>query len=286
LIVSEENAMTVTKIGYVGTDGRSFLAALDTSRATSELYAGEYQGVVVRGTPAMAPWAERMQWPVGFIPTRTNHVEDYAQVLIQAFDRGELDLALIMPESLIFQGLVDRVAEAGHGEKIIGPDSRGAFIEADKIAGKRLCREAGIPVAPAWKEVDAKDYPAVLQTALDYLHDFGGAVLKYPYSAGGKGARLILNPWEIREVYDLLLADYKIDYAALRAKKDPGRCSSKPAWPARKSASPFWWINRGIFTSCRRPWTTRSASRGRPGSTTPLPAAWAPSPPTPWKARP
>jgi phosphoribosylamine---glycine ligase len=221
LIVSEENAMTVTKIGYVGTDGRSFLAALDTSRATSELYAGEYQGVVVRGTPAMAPWAERMQWPVGFIPTRTNHVEDYAQALIQAFDRGELDLALIMPESLIFQGLVDRVAEAGHGEKIIGPDSRGAFIEADKIAGKRLCREAGIPVAPAWKEVDAKDYPAVLQTALDYLHDFGGAVLKYPYSAGGKGARLILNTWEIRDVYDLLLADYKIDYAALRGKKGP-----------------------------------------------------------------
>jgi phosphoribosylamine---glycine ligase len=213
--------MAVTRIGYVGTDGRSLLAALDTSRATSELYAGEYRGVVVRGTPAMAPWAERLQWPVSFIPTPTNSVEDYAKALIQAFDQGELDVALIMPEGLIFQGLVDRVAEAGHGEKIIGPDSRGAFIEADKIACKRLCREAGIPVAPAWTEVDAKDYQAVLRTALDYLHDFGGVVLKYPYSAGGKGARVILNTWEIREVYDLLLADYKNDYVALHGKKGP-----------------------------------------------------------------
>ncbi|MFW6112971.1 MAG: hypothetical protein ACOC8G_01495 [Thermodesulfobacteriota bacterium] len=213
--------MTVTRIGYVGTDGRSLLAALDTSRATSELYPGDYQGVVVRGTPAMAPWAERMRWPVDFIPTRSNRMEDYAEALVQAFDQGKLDVALIMPEALIFQGLVDRVAEAGHGNKIIGPDSRGAFIEADKIACKRLCQEAGIPVAPAWSEVDAKDYQAVLRTVLDYLHDFGGALLKYPYSAGGKGARVILNTWEIRDVYDLLLADYKQDYAALSGKKGP-----------------------------------------------------------------
>ena len=211
----------MTRIGYVGTDGRSLLAALDTSRATSELYGGSFEGVVVRGTPAMQPWAERMGWPVRFIPTPANTVEDYAQALIGAFNSGELDLALIMPESLIFQGLVDRLSEAGHGGKVIGPDSRGAFIEADKIACKRLCQEAGIPVAPAWSEVDARDYKAVLRTCLDYLHDFGGAVLKYPYSAGGKGARIILNAWEIREVYDLLVADYKGDYAALCGKKGP-----------------------------------------------------------------
>ncbi len=117
----------MTRIGYVGTDGRSLLAALDTSRATSELYAGSFEGVVVRGTPAMQPWAERMGWPVRFIPTPANTVEDYAQALIGAFKSGELDLALIMPESLIFQGLVDRLDEAGHGGKVIGPDSRGAL---------------------------------------------------------------------------------------------------------------------------------------------------------------
>jgi phosphoribosylamine--glycine ligase len=211
----------VTRIGYVGTDGRGLLAALDTSRATSERYAGDYQGVVVRGTPAMAPWAARLGWPVSFITTAANTMEDYAQALIGAFAAGELDVALIMPESLIFHGLVDRVAEAGHGGKIIGLDSRGSFIEADKIACKHLCQEAGIPVAPDWAEVNARDYQAVLRTCLAYLHDFGGAVLKYPYSAGGKGARIILNSWEIRDVYDLLLADYKGDYAAQFGKKGP-----------------------------------------------------------------
>jgi phosphoribosylamine---glycine ligase len=213
--------MTATRIGYVGTDGRSLLAALDTGRATSERHSGRYEGVVVRGTPAMAPFAERLKWPVGFIPTPSNRVEDYAQVLIGAFDRGDLDLALIMPESLIFEGLVDRVAAAGHGARIIGPDSRGAFLEADKIACKHFCREANIPVAPAWAEVDARDYGAVLRTCLDYLHDFGGAVLKYPYSAGGKGARILLDTWDIREVYDLLVSDYKDDYARLCGKKGP-----------------------------------------------------------------
>ena len=64
--------MEKAKIGYIGTDGRSFLAALETSRATSELYPGEYQGFVVRGTPAMPPFARRMNWPVGFIPVAEN----------------------------------------------------------------------------------------------------------------------------------------------------------------------------------------------------------------------
>jgi phosphoribosylamine--glycine ligase len=169
----------------------------------------------------MPPWAARLHWPVDFITTSANTVEAYAQALIEAFEKRQLDLALIMPEGLIFQGLVDRLLTAGHGGNIIGPDSRGAFLEADKIAGKRLCREAGIPVAPAWTEVDARDYPAVLGPCLDYIHDFGGAVLKYPYSAGGKGARIILDTWEIREVYDGLLADYQEDYTALRGKKGP-----------------------------------------------------------------
>jgi phosphoribosylamine--glycine ligase len=213
--------MTVTRIGFVGTDGRSLLAALETSRAISELYPGDYQGVVVRGTPAMPFWAKNMKWPVSFISTLDNSVEAYAQALIQAFDQKELDVALVMPEGLIFQGLVDRVAEAGHGGKIIGPDSRGAFIEADKIAGKHLCREAGIQVAPAWTEVNARDYKAIRETCLDYLHEFGGVVLKYPYSAGGKGARIILNTWEIRDVCAGLLADYKPDYTVLCGKKGP-----------------------------------------------------------------
>jgi phosphoribosylamine--glycine ligase len=213
--------MNPVKIGFVGTDGRSFLAALETSRSKSELYPGDYRGFVVRGTPAMPPFAHQMQWPVGFIPVTDHSVEAYAAVLIQAFKEDALDLALIMPEGLIFNGLVDRMADAGFGDKIIGLDKKGAFIEADKLACKKLCREAGIPVAPDWTEADARDYPTVLRTCLNYLHDFGGAVLKYPYSAGGKGARIILNTWEIRDVYDGLISDYKDDYTQAYGKKGP-----------------------------------------------------------------
>ncbi len=213
--------MEKVKIGFIGTDGRSFLAALETSRATSEIYPGAYQGVVVRGTPAMPPFARRMNWPVGFIPVADNSLEAYAAALITAFRQKALDLALVMPEALIFEGLVDKVGEAGFADRIIGLDKKGAFLEADKIACKRLCQESGIPVAPAWSEVDARDYRAVLGACLDYLHEYGGAVLKFPYSAGGKGARIILNTWEIRDVYDLLLNDYKDAYTQLCSKKNP-----------------------------------------------------------------
>jgi phosphoribosylamine--glycine ligase len=213
--------MEKVKIGYIGTDGRSFLAALETSRATSELYPGDYQGLVVRGTPAMPPFARKMNWPVGFIPVSDHNPAAYAEALTAAFRQNALDLALVMPEALIFEGLVDQLTAAGCGDRVIGLDSKGAFIEADKIACKRLCQEAGIPVAPAWIEVDARDYRAVLRVCQDYLHDFGGAVLKFPYSAGGKGARIILNTWEIRDVYDELLKDYKDSYSQLCGKKTP-----------------------------------------------------------------
>ncbi|MDI6852866.1 MAG: hypothetical protein QME75_04580 [Deltaproteobacteria bacterium] len=213
--------MSKIKIGFVGTDGRSFLAALETSRAVSELYPGDYQGVVVRGTPAMPAFADKMKWPVEFLPVAENTAEAYGDALIQAFAEGILDIAIVMPEQLIFNGLVDRVAAAGFSERLIGLDQGGAFIEADKIACKKLCRQAGIPVAPEWAEVDAKDYGSVLRTSLLYLHNFGGAVLKYPYSAGGKGARVILSTWEIREVYDGLINDYKQDYIRLCGKKGP-----------------------------------------------------------------
>src|SRR5512135_1696039 len=119
--------MKPVKIGFVGTDGRTLLAALETSRATSELYPGDYRGVVVRGTPAMPAWAQKMNWPVDFLPVANNSAPAF-------------------PEALVFDGLVDLVSEAGHGGRIIGLSQPGAFVEADKIACKRLCQEAGIPV--------------------------------------------------------------------------------------------------------------------------------------------
>jgi len=213
--------MTEKKIGFVGTDGRTLLAALETSRSKSELYPGAYRGVVVKGTGAMEPFAQRMGWPVDFIRVPDNSANAYSGVLIKAFEEETLDVALVMPEGLLFEGLVDRVSEAGFGDRIIGCTEAGVEYEADKIAGKRYCEKAGVPVAPAWTEVEARDYPAVLKTCLAYLHEFGGAVLKFPYSAGGKGARIMLNTWDVKEVYDGLMKDYKDAYSRGCGKKSP-----------------------------------------------------------------
>lgn len=215
----------ILRIGFAGTDARTLLSALVLSTATSAHSEQRFQGVVIRGTSAMPAFARHpaLDWPVDFIPTADNSVSAYAQAISQTLKQGVLDYVFPLPEGLLFGGLVDQLTADGLGERVIGLSSTGAFLEADKIRCKEFCKQAGIPVADAWKAVDAKDYGQVLETCMQYLHQFGGVVLKYPYSAGGKGARVILNAWEIREVYDQLLADYKKDY-----KKVFGR---KGRWP-------------------------------------------------------
>jgi phosphoribosylamine--glycine ligase len=211
----------MTQIAFAGTDGRTLLCAYVVSTATSDLYANDYQGVVVRGTPAMPKFCNLHDWPVEFVATESNGVEDYAASIIQALEAGRIDYVVPMPEALLFEGIVDRVSAAGFEDRILGLTAEAAFIEGDKIRCKELCRDAGIPVAHAWTQVDAKNYDGVLKTALSYLDEFGGAVLKFPYSAGGKGARIILNAWEIREVYDTLVTDYKKSYTKQFGKKNP-----------------------------------------------------------------
>ena len=88
--------MNPWKMGFVGTDGRTLLSALETSRATSELYPGDYRGLVVRGTPAMPAWARRVGWPVDFLPVADHSAPAYAEALIRAFREGALDAALII----------------------------------------------------------------------------------------------------------------------------------------------------------------------------------------------
>lgn len=211
----------MTKIAFAGTDGRTLLCAWVVSTAVSENYSNDYQGVVVRGTPSMPKFCELHNWPVEFVATQSNAMEDYAEAIIQAIKEGQIDYVIPMPEALLFEGLVDRVSEAGFGDRILGLSKEAAFIEGDKIRCKELCRDAGVPVAHAWTQVDAQNYEAVLKTSLQYLADYGGAVLKFPYSAGGKGARIILNAWEIRDVYDTLIKDYKDSYKRLFRKKNP-----------------------------------------------------------------
>ena len=207
------------KIAFAGTDGRTLLCAQVVSTATSETYKEGFEAVVVRGTPAMPLFVQIMNWPVRFVPTKSNSIHDYSKAIIQALKEGRIDYVLPMPEALQFEGLIDAFDAAGFGDRIIGLDQQGAFIERDKIKCKMLCEEAGIQVAPSWEEVDTKNYKDVLRTSLAFIDQFGGAVLKFPYSAGGKGARIILNSWEIREVYDTLFKDYKPVYKQMFGKK-------------------------------------------------------------------
>ncbi len=153
--------------------------------------------------PAMV---NQLNWPVDFIPTASNSVDDYTAAIIEALSQNRVDYVVPMPEGLLFDGLVDKVTEAGFGDRIMGLSRAGAFIEGDKLTCKKLCLEAGIAVADNWAEVDARDYETVLQFCLDYIDRFGGVVLKYPYSAGGKGARVIHTSWQIREVYETLMS--------------------------------------------------------------------------------
>lgn len=208
------------KIAFAGTDGRTLLCALTVATAVPEDATETYEGVVVRGTPAMPVVATELKWPVKFIPTSSNKVEDYAAAIIDAMEKDEIDLVVPMPEALLFEGLVDQVAKAGFEKRILGLTQEAAFVEGDKIRCKQLCDEGGVPVADAWCEVDAKDKEAIVKVCLDYLHRFGGAVLKYPYSAGGKGARIITSTWDIAETIDDLLADYKVAYTDAFGKKN------------------------------------------------------------------
>ncbi len=207
--------MEKKKIGFAGTDGRTFLSALTVSTALSDKYSGNYKGVVIRGTSSMPEFAKKLSLPIDFVSTSDNSPQSYARAIGEAIEEGRLQYVMPLPEALLFEGLVDILEEKGVGDCIAGVKKDFAFIEGDKIKCKKMCNEFSIPVAEAWRVVDAKKYKEVLETCLDYIHKFGGAVLKYPYSAGGKGARIILNTWEIEEVYSNLLKDYKKNYKAM-----------------------------------------------------------------------
>ncbi|WDP91469.1 MAG: hypothetical protein HUN04_17900 [Desulfobacter sp.] len=208
------------KIGFAGTDARTLLSAVTLSQTGANKSGRAYRGIVVRGTPAMPRFADEvMGWDVGFVPTRDNTVESYASAMAGAMASGEMDYAVPMPESLIFNGIVDLMAEKGFGDRVAGLTRAGAFIEGDKIQCKEFCRDTGIPVADEWTVADAASFSEVSRMVLDYLHRYGGAVLKFPYSAGGKGARIILDVWEMRQVYDDLLKDYKAAYKKMFKKR-------------------------------------------------------------------
>jgi len=115
------------KIAFAGTDGRTLLCAFVISTAKSDIYPETFQGIVIRGTPAMPKFVEMMNWPVEFIKTGSNSMNDYAAAIIQNLKDGNIDYVIPMPEALLFEGLVDEVETAGFGKHILGLNKAGAF---------------------------------------------------------------------------------------------------------------------------------------------------------------
>ena len=125
------------KIAFAGTDGRTLLWALVTATATSEVHTENYEGIVVRGTPAMPKFVEEMKWPVQFVETRSNSVDDYA--------RGILDASLF--------------ARMKHGAHLVNVGRGGHLREpdlVDALAGGRL---AGATLDVLSEEPPAADSP-------------------------------------------------------------------------------------------------------------------------------
>lgn len=199
----------MTRIGFAGSDARTFLSALTVSRSGEK---DEFQGVVIRGMPAMKPYTELVEWPVEFIETSSGSLNSYVARTQTALADHEIDYVIPMPEALQIDGFVDQIIEVGYEYRVAGLTAKGSFIEGDKVACKLLCSKVGVPVATEWTMIEARDYRGFLKTCLGYLERHGGVYAKFPYQAAGKGSRFISNPWEIREVYDALMGDYSEVY--------------------------------------------------------------------------
>ena len=92
------------------------------------------------------------------------------------------DLVVIGPESLLADGLADRLGE--RGIVVLGPSAQAARLESSKWFAKEIMREAAVPTAEArvFEDVDA---------VIAALDTFGPPwVLKADGLAGGKGVRV------------------------------------------------------------------------------------------------
>ena len=204
------------RIGVAGTDARTFLWANEITR-------DNLQGVVIRGNRAMEEYARLIGWPVTFIPTPDNSAKALAQAGVKAFKEDRLDFLLAQSEGHYFDGFVNEAIAAGFGDKVAGLTREASFIEGDKASAKLFCQIAGVPMADLWEIADARDFPAIRKICCDFIDRTNGIVLKFPYSAGGKGARVITDIWQIAEVYIKLMQDYAGSYGNI--------CGAGNHWP-------------------------------------------------------
>jgi phosphoribosylamine--glycine ligase len=206
--------MAKKTIGFVGPDGRTCMCAYTVSTVESE----KYIGAIIKGMTGMGPVMDAVRgkknWTLKIFPIEGKTVDDYKTVILEAFENKEIDYIVIMPEDLIYEGIVDELIEAGYGDQVIGLTKEAAFIEGDKIKAKIWMRRAGVPVAP-FKVADAKNLQQIKRIVTKFMRLHGGAVFKYPYSAGGKGSRPVFRVEDILDVWNILLKDYSENYQTL-----------------------------------------------------------------------
>lgn len=206
--------MAKKTIGFVGPDGRTCMCAYTVSTVEQE----KYIGAIIKGMTGMGPVLDAVRgkkdWVLKIFPVPGKSVDDYKSAIIKTFKSKEVDCVVIMPEDLIYEGIVDELIEAGYGEQVVGLTREAAFIEGDKIKAKIWMKRAGVPVAP-FEVVNAKDLQGIKRFVTMFIRNHGGAVFKYPYSAGGKGSRPVFRVEDILDVRNILLKDYSENYQRL-----------------------------------------------------------------------
>lgn len=209
--------MAKKTIGFVGPDGRTCMCAYTVSTVESD----KFIGAIIKGMTGMGPIMDavrgKKKWMMKIHHVEGSSVKNYKKVILKAFQDGDIDYVIIMPEDLLYEGLVNELIEAGYGDQVIGLTKEAAFIEGDKVKAKIWMERAGVPVAP-FKVADARNLLQIKEIVIDYMRNHGGAVIKYPYSAGGKGARPVFRVEDILDVWNILMKDYRKNYEMLHGE--------------------------------------------------------------------
>ena len=203
--------MAKKTIGFVGPDGRTYMCAYTVSTVEQD----QFMGAIIKGMTGMGPVMDavrgKKKWALKIFPVPGKSLEDYKSAIITAFKSKEIDCVVIMPEDLIYDGIVNELIDAGYGDRVIGLTREAAFIEGDKVKAKTWMKRAGVPVAP-FKVADAKNLHQIKGIVTNFIRNHGGAVFKYPYSADGKGSRPVFRIEDILDVRNILLKDYSENY--------------------------------------------------------------------------
>ncbi len=207
------------RVGFAGTDLRTFFSAWRFS-LTGEI--GDYLGFVI-GTSSFIKvaraFAQLFNWRVDFISVEIGRKASneekavaYAAAITTALQDGTIEYALVMPEQLYYDGVVDKVDEK-YRDRIAGFLQKDSFIEGDKLKAHEFMKEIGVPLARKWVEVaDVRNRKATLDLLYELFYESGGCALIYRGSAGGKGSLVAREARDVPKIYKKFVKKFKSSY--------------------------------------------------------------------------